>query len=387
MKAHIVIDLGFGDSGKGITTARIARDINKPSVIIRQNGGHQAGHTVYYKELDKYHVHSQLSSGEAFPLVRTYLPKTFTLDPGALMKEISELESKIGSAKRNIKVYVNSDALVVTPWDIEANRIQATETQHGSVGVGFNTTINRNNSHYNLYVRDLYYPIVLKQKLESIIQNYYGLSLEGESVVLNRFIKQCDDCLWSIRRVNNIHQILDDVDTVIFESAQGTLLDQHYGFFPNVTRSDTTIKAVYDFIQEEQLQITNLNVNYVTRSYLTRHGNGPLPGDEARPVLRNDETETNVKNDWQGEFRLAPLNYELLRYAIEVNEYYLNNFKCKTVNRNLIITCMDQWEIDPSTLYNRISKPELDYILTADSPYVEDDYEPFKIVDKKVIKV
>lgn len=385
MKAHIVIDLGFGDSGKGIVTARLvqaAQKNNEKVIVVRQNGGHQAGHTVYSRKHKSHHVFSQFGSG-AYTDASTYLPDTFTFCPEQFVKE-REIFNE-AKTSRLPKVYIDAEAMLVTPWDKYANQIESKATQHGTVGVGFGTTIVRNEKHYNLYARDLQFPTVLKQKLESIITNYYGLSLVEEQFAVDRYLEACAKVLdLDIILSNNFsHLARNHYDTVVFESAQGTLLDQHYGFFPNVTRSDTTVKAVYDFILKAGIKFSTYNVHYVTRSYLTRHGAGFLPEETRSLPLSNTNHETNKTNEWQGELRYAPINYELLRYAITTNEYYIWKIKCLG-RRTLIITCCDQCDVDPEEVYEKLKRPALNYIFKSYSPHLEDDYVPYRIEDRKL---
>jgi adenylosuccinate synthase len=122
----------------------------------------------------------------------------------------------------------------------------------------------------------------------------------------------------------------------IFEGSQGILLDQHFGFFPHVTRSNTTSQNAIEMIKNSALKEEEISTHYVSRCYLTRHGNGPFP--ENNPVeLMNTANESNIENDWQGIFRTSKLDFSLIKHAINCDGIY--NSKSK---KSLIFTCLDQ---------------------------------------------
>lgn len=323
-----VIDLGFGDSGKGITTSYLCSLYNPgETVVVRSNGGHQAGHTVVHQGFK--HVFSQFGSG-TLQGFRTYLSKNFTVYPASLLREHAYI--------RNYQplLFIDPMAMVTTPWDIDYNRDLEKENQHGSVGIGFGQTIKRNQEHYNLYFQDIFYPSILKAKVQSIVENYYNLFITHEMNDINAFLDSCASlrkALWV--DMKNWEEIQNMYENIIFESAQGILLDQHHGFFPNVTRSNTTTKNIMEMTELDE-------VFYVTRTYQTRHGNGFMTNEFDKPVLKNNEDETNKSHKFQGEFRTAAIDPNLLRYALQCDSNYIN----PGVKKNLVITCYDQLEVN-----------------------------------------
>jgi len=126
---------------------------------------------------------------------------------------------------------------------------------------------------------------------------------------------------------------IDSAEDVIFEGAQGLLLDQNCGDFPHVTRSNTGMENV--------LQLTNdrdLDVYYVTRAYTTRHGNGPLPYERGKPYDCIDD-RTNTENEFQGRLRYSYLNLPKMRYAV-MRDQRDSSFRCSAINA--VVTCMDE---------------------------------------------
>lgn len=321
----IVVGLNYGDEGKGLTTSFLCSRTNNP-LVVRFNGGHQAGHTVVYE--GKRHIFSGFGSG-TLQGVPTYWSSFCTFYPCSFLREYKLLKSN------NPTIYVNPLCPVTTPFDIDYNRITEKEKKHGSVGMGFGATIQRQENYYKLFVQDLFYENVLIAKLRQIAKYYNATDVES----------QIDYFLNSVKEVKKIIRITDDsiLDkfTPIFEGAQGVLLDMDFGFFPNVTRSNTTTKNALSIFPANE-------VYYITRSYLTRHGNGFMPNETELPLI-NNENETNKSHEYQGQFRTAKLDIELMNYALQCD----NNFS-KGLQKNLVITCMDQYEIDIHNLLSRL---------------------------------
>ena len=197
---------------------------------------------------------------------------------------------------------------------------QFLDTRNGTCGVGVGTTKQREEDHYSLLFEDLFNPSVYKIKIALIAEYYKDYSN------LYPFVK----CVERITMSDNIH-IFDElpfVNAKIFESSQGLLLDQNYGFFPHVTRSSVGTTNILDLGYRPECYA-------VTRAYQTRHGNGPMTNTHILHKIKANPLETNVHNEWQGEFRTSILDLDLLKYGIS-KDYYLNR------NRHtLVITCID----------------------------------------------
>lgn len=320
-----VTGLGFGDEGKGLTTSFLSSFTKRP-LVVRFNGGHQAGHTVVHE--GKRHVFSSFGSG-TLQGVPTYWSQFCTFYPTGFINELKELGS-------TPFFYIHPLCPVTTPYDVRNNREEAYWGNNGTVGVGFGATLKRQESFYKLFVQDLYHPQVLIQKLKAIA-SYYGYEFNVADV--SNFLAHVTECTGLIQM--NSGGLLE-AHNCIYEGAQGILLDMDFGFFPNVTRSNTTTKNAHTLGKID-------NVYYVTRSYLTRHGNGYFP-PEQELNLRNAENETNVDGGPQGVFRKTALSPELLNYALSCDE----NFS-KRVSKNLVITCMDQYEIDVDELLGKLN--------------------------------
>ena len=344
MKIQIVMGLLYGDEGKGATVNWLAKK-NPNSLVIRFNGGHQIGHTVVENNLR--HIFSNFGSG-SFQNSPTYWSEYCTVNPMGVYKEGLVLE-KLGLTPKNI---YNANAMITTPFDVFKNQKLEKLKQHGSVGVGFGQTIQRNEDYFHLYVRDLLYPKIRDQKLTNIQNLYYQMNYNSSDndnpntftnkmkKIMDDFISACDNLIEKYLIVDNINEILDEwqYSDIIFEGGQGILLDQHYGFFPNVTRSNTTSKNAFEIIKNSMLNGLNVETYYITRAYQTRHGNGFMTNEELdKSYIKDNLNETNISGGFQGEFRKTVLDLDLLNYAISCERYH--NLHS---NKNLVITCLDQ---------------------------------------------
>jgi adenylosuccinate synthase len=226
------------------------------------------------------------------------------------------------------------------------------DKKHGSCGVGFNETIERSaDPKFRLQVKDLYdqdkFLSILKrivsqylpQRLSVLgiekISDFYRDILTSPIAVENYF----RDCMFFISQIEMINDIILMIeDNIIFEGAQGLLLDQDHHYFPHVTRSKTGIHNVLELISESD--IDNLDITYVTRPYVTRHGAGPFPHElPNEPMDCRIINETNIHNKYQGSLRFGYLDVGLLRSSIHEDIAKINGM---TYNYNIAITCMDQ---------------------------------------------
>ena len=339
----IVIGAGFGDEGKGQTVSNII-EVNKnkygwnPNFVVRFNGGHQAGHTVEYNDLR--HVFSNFGAG-TLQGVPTYWSKYCTIHPKAIQEEykvLTHLDRDVIRNESRIKPVLFIDPLcpVTLFYDIFFNQ---SSNPHGSVGVGFGQTIQRHEDNFKIYAQDLLHEDILKAKLENIEEWYYTREFRcgkrNMEIIKQEFL---DECGWL---VNGNHDIEikrpEHLNSSIFEGAQGILLDQDLGFFPNVTRSKTTAHNALKIIEDFHIGGI-IQINYVSRSYSTRHGKGYFPSEKYADYLnlKDEIIETNQLNQFQGEFRKSVLDIDMLKYAINMSE--LENHS-DLIRKKIIFTC------------------------------------------------
>ncbi|SHG41454.1 adenylosuccinate synthetase [Pedobacter caeni] len=347
--ANIVIGLGYGDEGKGLSTDYLCAQSENP-LVIRFNGGQQAGHTVCTAD-GKRHVFSSFGAG-TLRGAGTYWSAYCTLSVPALLNEYQAL------LKINIKpqLYIDPTCALTTHYDVLYNRLQEQyrgNARHGSCGAGFGTTLQRQEEGPRLSAAHMLAPHKVLAKLESI-REYYRLRAEAELGMdfsafehdkederFTGFLEEFRDLSDQAFYLRTAAEIFADPqwDQYVFEGAQGVLLDMDFGSFPHVTRSNTTSKNALELINSHPDAISSTSIYYVSRVYHTRHGEGPFVKHGEALILKNNEQETNVFNDHQGDFRTGPLDLDLVNYAL-VSDGSIS----KGIEKNLVLTCADQVE-------------------------------------------
>lgn len=345
----VVIGAAFGDEGKGLMTHYFASQYGRDAIVVRFNGGAQAGHTVVTEEGQR-HIFRHVGSG-AFAGAATFLSRFFVANPILFLEELKQLQA----FNLHPIVYIDPDALITTPYDMMVNQIVEEARgaeRHGSCGVGFAETIERNTQpRFSLTVSD----IENKPKVSAILQLIRKEWLPQRLKALKITSVSSD---WQVHIASDeimdfyLHQIdvflaavticsIDLSQThrpIIFEGAQGLMLDQSEGYFPHVTRSHTGLKNIMSLIQGRK--VNNLNVTYVTRTYLTRHGAGPLPNELFELPYPNVKDTTNIANTHQGALRYAWFNLTLLKSFIEKDRQCIPSGI--SIKPKLAVTCLDQ---------------------------------------------
>jgi adenylosuccinate synthase len=356
MKATVVIGANFGDEGKGLMTDYFASPYGN-GITVRFNGGAQAGHTVVTPN-GKRHVFSHFGSG-SFAGQSTFLSRFFISNPFLFFKELATLE-EIGIYP---EVKADPAGFVTTPYDMLINQFVEDfrgENRHGSVGVGFGETIERNsNPEYKILVGDLMNKN-LATKLNHIRTNYvptrlaklgvtkYNSRLITSDALLENFINSAREFYKAVEVSSSFY--LRGKDGIVFEGAQGLLLDEEHHFFPHVTRSKTGLANVLTLANE--VGIDELGVNYATRAYVTRHGAGPLPWETFVAPYSKVEDKTNVPNTYQGSIRFGLLSLDLLRISIMDDLKQGGHFSNIKIKHSIALTCLDQIDGKMAYVYN-----------------------------------
>ena len=320
-----VIGKGFGDEGKGLATDYFCSKSSN-SLVIKHNGGAQAGHTV---ETDgKRFVFHQLSAG-SFRNAHTFWADSYYPDLYKLGEEITEFEKAGGTCP---KIYCHPRTNVTIIDDILLNMISETmrgEGRHGSCGMGINECDLRTGAGYGITVNK-----IITSDVSSIVKEILDIRKEYCIPRLNEIRKEtCGtenaevaafiDMLNDPAVIENVasemkqnaekyvsisydtRSFFAKYDDIIFESGQGLLLDPEISeFSPHVTASRTGLYNPVRILSENGLKLDQ--AVYVTRSYVTRHGAGPLPCECDKETLGNIEDDmTNEDNPWQGSIRYA----------------------------------------------------------------------------------
>jgi adenylosuccinate synthase len=336
--ATIVAGLGYGDEGKGAVVSFLTEQL-RAKLVVRFNGGAQAAHNVVAPD-GRHHTFAQFGSG-TFSGVPTLLSRHVLVNPGSLINEASHLGS-LGISDPLSLVNVEEDALVTTPFQMAVNRIKEIWRgggRHGSCGMGIFETIQDSIDRSDLAVHagDLRNPKSLRERLERLrcykmlgaheMIHEMGTSNEQASREWELLcdLEAVDGILDRWAYFPNKVKIVDrswlaeqlwQPGEVLFEGAQGILLDEDWGFFPYATRSKTGFTNAMALLGDCTGKATRIGV---LRSHMTRHGAGPLVTEDpgAASLAAGDH---NKFGPWQQSFRVGWLDLVALKYAREVSE-------------------------------------------------------------------
>lgn len=311
MRAIVVCDLGFGDAGKGTITDYLVRETGS-KLVVRYNGGAQAGHTVVLPD-GRAHTFAQFGSGTFVPGVRTYLSRFMLVHPTGLLVEAKRLED-VGVRDALARLVISPDARIITPFHQAANRLREIErgsARHGSCGIGVGETAKDSIDHPadTITMRELADArtklLRVRERKRAELAHLRDQEefrvLEDDAIV--------DRWLDTVRALRVRVEELAIRETAIFEGAHGVLLDEWRGFHPHTTWSTCTFEHALDLLREFQGDVERVGV---LRTYATRHGPGPFP-TEARLDLPEPHNPTGA---WQGAFRVGHFDAVLARYAI-----------------------------------------------------------------------
>jgi len=334
-EAWIVVDLGFGDQGKGTTVDFLVRGAGAHTVV-RYNGGPQAAHNVVTDD-GRHHTFAQLGSGSFVPGVVTVLAGTMAISPWSLLVEAEQL-ARAGGGDGLARLLVSEDALVVTPFHRAANRLRERArgaARHGSCGVGLGEArADAIAGGPSVRARDLSDHAHLTASLRAIQDDKRALVALAEGLDDDDVRAAVDDLeeprlpafaselLAGFRR--RVRVVPDEViaarlaapGVIVCEGAHGVLLDEDVGFHPHTTWSDCTDRHARALISA-MTPNADIHALGILRAYTTRHGAGPLPSEWAATDERARAlTEPhNTDGPWQGPFRVGAFDAVLARYA------------------------------------------------------------------------
>jgi adenylosuccinate synthase len=337
-RAILVIDLAFGDCGKGTVVDYLTRRCGAHTVV-RFNGGPQAGHNVVTPG-GRHHTFSQFGSGSFVPGVRTLLSRFMLIEPYALFNEAAHLE-EVGVDDALAGLLIDGDCPVITPAHQAANRLREIargDGAHGTCGVGAGEAMAdlAANPELMLRARELANRPVVIKKLRALcdlkadqcrevlapLRNHPRAAQSIGTLTDRSWIEVAADNYVELARraaiigSSDVRSALRAPGAVIFEGAQGVLLDETYGFHPHTTWSTTTFANAQTLLDEAGYSNPRTRVG-VLRTYFTRHGAGPFvtEDDALRPALPEPH---NGDAGWQGRFRVGPFDAVAARYAVAV---------------------------------------------------------------------
>ena len=274
-----LLGLQWGDEGKGKVVDLLSKDID---AAVRYQGGHNAGHTLVVD--GKKIVFHLLPSSICHKNIKCYLGRGVVISLEALFSEIDDAFEFIGDIRE--RLVISSAACLIQPYHIKIDQLRERSrigTKIGTTGRGIGPAYEDRVGRRSIRVADLYDPKVLKIKLEEALDIYNFLikrhaedQQEDLNQLLDRNLEQAERLKPFVGNViSEIKQFQEDNKTVLFEGAQGALLDYSLGTYPFVTSSNSSLGGIASGVG-----ISPTKIDYslgISKAYTTRVGEGPFP--------------------------------------------------------------------------------------------------------------
>jgi len=327
----VLAGMGFGDEGKGSFIDFLAREQNA-GLVVRYNGGCQAAHAVVLAD-GRHHTFSQFGSGTFTPWCRTHLSRYMLVQPGSMLAENKHLES-LGVHDAFDRTTIDGAALITTRFHAAVNRLREMSrdrSRHGSCGLGIGETVVDFLAHGGdvLYAASMRDPVVLRSKL-AFLQAVNRMKVEdlkptespmwdeewkwlSDPMFIEAEAQACEELVARAEIVPGdwLDEQIEKDGRILFEGAQGVLLDQYAGFMPYCTRSTTSFDNALTLLSGHKVPVTRMGI---IRSYFTRHGAGPMPTEDEALAIPEMH---NCLNTWQQDFRRGHFDMVLFRYALQ----------------------------------------------------------------------
>ncbi len=274
----IVIGAQWGDEGKGKITDLLSRSAD---VVVRSQGGVNAGHTVVVKgQTFKLHL---IPSGILYPDTECIIGSGTVVDPQVLLAEIDQLKT-LGVTADNL--YISQTAHVTMPYHREIDKAaeeRRGDFKIGTTGRGIGPTYADKSERTGIRILDLMNTEHLRKRLKwtidyknVILEKLYNLPPLDAEVVIEEYLKYAEQLRpYVIDSSLKIYQAVQEKKNILFEGAQGTLLDLDHGTYPYVTSSNPIAGGACVGSGVGPTIIDR--VIGVAKAYTTRVGEGPFP--------------------------------------------------------------------------------------------------------------
>ncbi|MCP5503865.1 MAG: adenylosuccinate synthase [Chlamydiales bacterium] len=321
MNTIAVVGLQWGDEGKGKIVDLIGEEMDG---VIRAQGGHNAGHTIVAKGKE-YHFHL-IPSGILHPGVKCYIGGGTVVDPKSLLIEIEQL--KRGGIDLKKRLFISPYAHLILPFHQKLDHLyEESETPIGTTGRGIGPCYEDSVARRGIRLGEWIVPEIFQKKLSHLLMeknrllSLYDVSGFDYDVLLeeySEYAKALKEYIFPFE--NALSRAIQEGKKILFEGAQGAMLDNRFGTYPFVTSSSTTSSglAMGAGLGPRQIGMTM----GVMKAYSTRVGNGPFPTE-----FSEEEIERFTSHEEAREFgtttgrkrRIGWLDIPLLKEAIRLN--------------------------------------------------------------------
>lgn len=321
MTGTVLVGAQWGDEGKGKITDLLCESYQ---YVTRFQGGNNAGHTVIHGDV-KLGLHL-IPSGIMYPDVTPLIGNGCVIDPKVLIAEMDQLEEMGISTE---KLIISPNAHLIMPYhrDLDGaseKRLGANEI--GTTRRGIGPAYQDKASRMGIRMQDLFDRSIFKEKIAAalvekndILEKIYGLPTYSVEDIATEYLEYAVRLKPHIKEVGSVlNKALDEGKKVLFEGAQGTLLDIDHGTYPFVTSSSSTAGGATIGTGVGPTKIDR--VLGIAKAYITRVGSGPFPTE-----LDDKDGETLIQvgkefGTTTGRQRRAGwYDAVIVRYAVEVN--------------------------------------------------------------------
>ena len=318
----IVVGLQWGDEGKGKIVDFLSE---KADVVARYQGGHNAGHTVVIKN-EKFILHL-IPSGILYKNKKCLIGNGVVIDPAALIEEINGLRERGVKISRNL--FISKNAHVIMPYhmalDKQSEKLRGAKSI-GTTGRGIGPAYSDKIGRTGIRMADLLQPDVFKDKLKAhliyinfLLENLYKTDGFKADDIYNEYVGYAEKLSAYIADTDIIiNRTIAEKGNVLFEGAQGTMLDIDHGTYPFVTSSNAIAGGACTGLGVGPTKISK--VLGVVKAYTTRVGSGPFPTeikDALGDTLREKGGEYGATTSRPR--RCGWLDMVILRHSARIN--------------------------------------------------------------------
>jgi adenylosuccinate synthase len=316
----VLVGAQWGDEGKGKITDLLCERMD---FVVRYQGGNNAGHTVVNGQTElKLHL---VQSGILYPHVTPVIGNGCVVDPRVLLDEIDWLEQHDISTAR---LKVSSNAHLIMPYHLlldQAGERRLGEQQIGTTRRGIGPAYMDKSARLGIRVQDLTEPKILREKIgvalaeKNALLGFYGTEPLDEATVVTQYLAFAERIAPHVADASSlVNDALDRGENVLFEGAQGTMLDLDFGTYPFVTSSSPVAGGACIGAGVGPTRIDG--VIGVAKAYITRVGSGPFPtelSDEVGDHLFKIGCEVGTTTGRQR--RCGWFDGCVMKYAVQVN--------------------------------------------------------------------
>ena len=321
MTTTVVLGAQWGDEGKGKVTDFFASDAD---MVVRFQGGNNAGHTIVVK--DETIKLSLTPSGVLYPNCIPVIASGCVVDLGVLMSELEMLKEKNIDTS---KLMLSSNAHLIMPYHKLLDELIETKLGKNMIGTtkrGIGPCYTDKIQRQGIRVQDLFDEKIFEEKVSMVLEDKNEIIkkiYKGKPLALEEILSEFNSYRETVKRIMTdtsllISNAVTEGKNILFEGAQGTLLDIDHGTYPFVTSSNTTAgnAAIGSGIGPRDID----KIVGVTKAYISRVGTGPFLTEQENEVgdfLIEKGAEYGVVTGRKR--RCGWLDLVSLKYSVRVN--------------------------------------------------------------------